>query len=128
MINNQIEFFDKKLFNYMEKIKNDSTLLIDEIIKKYSPVQIGEEVLDISWSRNRKVKIVKITLMVMKYSGYPGNRFSFSYEGKLLTKKGEIAKNRKAVDILHFMKNGKKYYIPSYLRLRMVSARMYIRN
>ena len=113
----------KELDQYMRKIAVDSETLINKIIAKYSPVKIGEDIKEIP--SGRMIRIKKIDLLVVDSWGYPGDKLSFSYEGDLLTKKNKIMKNRNRVKVCAFQKNGKKYFTPSYNRIKIEVARMF---
>lgn len=124
----QLEFKNEELEKFKFNIRQESQKLIDKIIKENSPIQIGEDVETIGFSETRTLRVISIKLWADDSFGYPGNTLSFSYEGMPLKKNGEIMKNRIPVPFWAFTKNGKKYHVPSYWRIRIKTARIHCRN
>jgi hypothetical protein len=124
-----IEFKNKELNKFTDKIEKESIILINEIIKNHCPIKIGEKIKTIYY-RDRVMWLIvsKITLMAVDSWGWHGNKLSFSYEGIPIKKNGEPMKNRKPVWFDHFEKKGKIYSTPSYSRLIVDSAKMYSRE
>lgn len=121
----QFEFKCNKLMECIHKIDKESQLVIDEIIERYSPIQKGEDVLTVYFGKEKILKVTKITLCAQSSWGWPKFPLSFEYEGKLLTKSGDVMKKRKPVHFRSFIKYGKTINMPSYNRVRLRSARMH---
>ena len=115
------EFKSKKFSKYNHGIWKKSRLMIQEIIRDQSPVQVGDDV-ELSFS---VVRVSKITLMAVSSYGYPDpSKLSFSYEGQPLTITGHIKKNRNPVAFDSFRFHGKMYRMPSYNRVEIIHAHM----
>jgi len=123
---NNIEFIHEGLRVYMLKISEESDSLIKKIIEEYSPAQTGDDVVVSVLGQPQSLRVTEVNLEAVDSCGWPGGRLSFSYKGIPLTKKGEPMKNRKQVLFSHFMKDGKKYSMPSYYRVQIVPARMHV--
>ncbi len=118
------EFESKELQDFMKNIAESSCKLIDEIIKENSPIQIGEDVRTIQYAGNIEIlRVTKITLWAIDSWGNPGKKLSFEYEGLPLRKNGEPMKHRNPVWFDAFEKKDKKYYMPSYNRIKVKSAK-----
>ena len=124
---NEYVFLSDELHDYLRKIRNESKELIDKIIKENSVIQLGENVEVVPYFKE-KTKIVRVTtikLMAISLWGEPGERLSFYYEGVPLSKSGEPMKNRKPEWFGTFIKDGKKYHCPSYLKVKIIPAKMH---
>jgi len=123
---NDFEFECKELENFQKKIHNDSVELINWIIKKYSPVQIGDIIEITEWDKSfKKLEITDINLHAINSYGHAGDRLSFDYAGLPLNKDGQVMKNRRRKYFGFFIKDGKQYHMPSYMRVEIKPARMY---
>lgn len=119
-------FEDESFSDYLRKIKNDSFKLIEKIIKKHSVIQVGENVEVIMYnSDNIKMRVTTVKLMAINSWGGAGTELSFYYEGIPLSKNGKPMKNRNPQWFGTFIKDGKKYHCPSYLRVEIIPAIMY---
>ncbi len=124
-MNTQFEFTSSRLTSYMDKIGKESRSLIEELVVKYSPIQIAEDIESIISGELQILRVIKITLFGIDSWDALGEKLSFSYEGMPLTKKGNPMKNRKPIWFSAFRKEGKKYHMPSYNRIEIKTARMY---
>lgn len=122
----QFEFNNDVLQSFMRKIREESLTLIDNIIKKYSPIQIGEDAETTDYKKDSLIlRVTKIELYAIDSWGGPGERLSFVYQGIPLKKNGEPMKQRRPIWFSSFIKNGKKYYMPSYNRFLIAEAKMH---
>ena len=120
-----VEFKNKELTEFQDKIDKESCDLINKIIKEHCPISVGEKVKT-SWGYvDEWMVVTKISLMAIDSWSYPGERLSFRYEGILLKKNRVPMKNRKPKWFGSFKKNGKTYNTPSYLRFAIISAKMF---
>uniref|UniRef100_A0A6M3J360 Uncharacterized protein n=1 Tax=viral metagenome TaxID=1070528 RepID=A0A6M3J360_9ZZZZ len=119
-------FFSNELQRYQYKIHLDSVKIIDNIIKKFSPIQVDENVETIDYGKEPEMlRVTKIELMAVDSWGAPGQKLSFRYEGMPLSKTGKPMKNRKPKWFGAFRKDGKYYDCPSYNRIKIVPAKMF---
>lgn len=119
-------FVSEELTKFKNEIRNKSIKLIDKIIKEKSVIQIGEDVEIIQYNKYNKIlRVTTIKLMAISSWGEPGEKLSFYYEGRPLSKNGELIKNRKPEWFGTFIKNGIKYHCPSYLRVTIVPAKIH---
>lgn len=123
-MNNQFEFESKEFENYMERIRSESKQIIEKIILEYSPIKIGDDIETISFGRKTVLRVSTIELCAIDQWGYPGDKLSFNYYGLLLSKSGKPMKNRKPVWFSSFIKNKKRYDMPSYNRVNIKKAKM----
>jgi hypothetical protein len=119
------EFNNGALQSFMRKISKESLALIDNIIEKYSPIQIGEDVETVTYNGTQTLRVTKIELYVIDSWGGPGERLSFVYQGIPLKKNGKPMKQRKPIQFSVFIKNNEKYWMPSYNRFLITEAKMY---
>lgn len=124
---NQFEIELPELNAYMAKVKNESKAMIEEIIKSHSPIQIGGDV-DVPKYKGgiERYRVSKIELYAEDSWGGPGTIFSFRYWGVPLSKKGEPMKNRTPVEFNHFINGGEELHMPSYYRLQIIPAKMFV--
>ena len=122
------EFESNELEKFKRDIRNQSLDLINKLVKKHSPIKIGETVNTWpSWSTENeaeKLIVTEIILMAVDSWGYPGDKLSFEYEGAPLKKNGEKMKNRKPIWFNCFKKNAKRYHMPTYNRVEVTTARL----
>lgn len=118
-------FKSEKLRTYMDKVRHESAILIDELIKEHSPIQKGDDVEVIDWGVPTMCRITDVRLAAKSSFGCPKSDLSFCYYGIFLSKKGVPMKNRKEIYISAFIKNGEEYIMPSYNRLEVIPAVMY---
>ena len=125
-MNAQFEFRSNRLTQFMEKINKESRFLINKIVELYSPIQKDEDVEVIRYLGDPQIlRVIEITLFAVSLYGSPGDKLSFLYKGIPLTKKGGPMKNRKPIMFDTFLKNNKKYHMPSYFKVEIKPARMY---
>ena len=116
---NEFEFESIELREFDEEIKNRSKQLIEETIKNFSPIQIGENVKTFCGDTETILQVSEIKLYDIHSWNADFRKLSFSYKGKLLKKNGELMKNRKDQWFGLFEKDGKMYNMPSYSRDRI---------
>ena len=117
------EFASKELEAYENEIKKTSSDLIKKIIEKHSPIRRGEIVAAMLGFGGATTPLIvtDINLHGIRYHTC-FERLSFSYEGLPPRKDGGIMKNRKKIWFASFKKNGRKYFMPSYLRHKIEIA------
>jgi hypothetical protein len=124
---NQFEIELPVLNAYMDKVKVKSKALIEGIIKSHSPIQVDNDVDVPKWKNGiERHRVTKIELYAKDSWGIPGTIFSFRYWGIPLSKKGEPMKNRNPVEFNHFINDGKELHMPSYNRLQIIPAKMFV--
>ena len=122
-----IELRSKKFSDYRYNVRKESTTVIGEFIKNNSPVQVGDIVMIAEYKNEGKLaKIAKIELLIQGRHEPYEELLSFVYWGALLKKDGvTVMKNRNLMLICCFVKDGVKYFTPSYSRLKVIPAKMY---
>lgn len=120
-----LEFKNKELTEFQDKIDKESCDLINKIIKEYCPISVDEKIKTLWGEVEEWMVVTNISLMAIDSWNQPGERLSFQYEGIPLKKNGESMKNRKPKWFGSFEKNGKVYNTPSYSRLAIIPAKMF---
>jgi hypothetical protein len=120
-----LEFKNKELTEFQDKIDKESCDLINKIIKEYCPISVGEEIKTLWGEVEEWMVVTKIDLMAINSWNYPGERLSFEYKGIPLKKIRIPMKNRKSKWFGCFEKDGKIYNTPSYSRIIIIPARMF---
>ena len=118
------EFQYHELPAFVERVEAESASLIKKIIREFSPVQIGDDVVVIHVIHGGILRVSHIGLMAVASCGHPDfGKLSFEYHGRRLTKNGAISKNRNPVYFNAFLFNGAEYFMPSYNRIKIGAAK-----
>ena len=123
MDNQQFEFESVELGVFAQKIRDESRKLIEETIKKHSPIQIDDIVTE-CYGEKQKLQVTEINLYGIDAWESSFARMSFSYWGLPVKKNGSPMLNRKPVWFSTFIFNGVKYNMPSYNRKEIINATM----
>lgn len=119
------EFKSEEFERFKRKIYEDSDALIKKMIKENSPIKLDEDVKVFEYRDEiQMLRVSKIEVWAISSWGCQGDRLSFDYHGLPLKKNGEPMKNRKPIWFNCFEKDGKRYHMPSYSRIKVIRAHM----